>query len=421
MCRHETLRVRDRMTKYGRSPWIDQFPKSRVRSYPRYRGASQRDVVIVGAGLTGCTTAYAFAAAGINVTLLDADRIGHGSTGGAAGWIADEPGVDFLDLEKTFGRRAAKQAWQAWRRAALDFSALLRRLDLKCQFDPQATVTVAITPEQAARLKREQKARREAGVDAALLNARAVASESALVAFAALRTKDGATLDPYRASAGVAAAAVQRGAEIFEQSPVTKIAFNRKTAEVITTGGTIRAGAVVIATGVPTALCASLARHFWFRSAYLALTEPVSAKVRQRLGRRAAVIRDAADPPHLVRWVNDDRLLVCGADAESPAPKRREHLLVQRTGQLMYELSTMYPDISGIQPAYGWDAAYARSGDGLPHIGPHRNFPHHLFAFGDGGHGMTSAYLASRILLRHVLNKPEAADETFGFARTTAR
>src|SRR6185312_9768933 len=120
-----------RMTKYGRSPWIDQFPKSRVPAYRRHRGALQRDVVIVGGGLTGCAAAYAFAAAGVKVTLLEGDRIGRASTGAAAGWIADEPGVDFLALEKTAGRRTARHAWQAWRRAALDFSALLRRLDVK--------------------------------------------------------------------------------------------------------------------------------------------------------------------------------------------------------------------------------------------------------------------------------------------------
>ena len=45
--------------------------------------------------------------------------------------------------------------------------------------------------------------------------------------------------------------------------------------------------------------------------------------------------------------------------------------------------------------------AYARTADGLPYIGPHRNFPHHLFAFGDSSHSVTGAYLASRILLRH--------------------
>jgi len=409
------------MTKYGRSPWSDQFPKSRVRSYPRYRGELQRDVVIVGGGLTGCATAYAFSAAGIKVVLLEADRIGRANSSGSAGWISETPGLDFVALDKAIGRRGARHAWQAWRRASLDFAALLRRLDVKCHLEPHGSIVAAATPEQAARIRREQKARRDAHLDAALIDARVVQSEAALSGFGGLRMKDGATLDPYRACVGLADAAVQRGAQIFEKSPVVKIGFDRKTAEVMTAGGAIRTKAAVIATGVPTRLCASLARHFWFRSSYLALTEPVPAKVRQRLGRRASVIRDAADPPHLVRWVADERLLVCGADAETPDPKRREATIVQRTGQLMYELSTMYPDISGIQPAYGWDAAYARSGDGLPHVGPHRNFPHHLFAFGGEAHSVTSSYLASRILLRHVLDETDAADEPFGFARTTAR
>jgi glycine/D-amino acid oxidase-like deaminating enzyme len=83
----------------------------------------------------------------------------------------------------------------------------------------------------------------------------------------------------------------------------------------------------------------------------------------------------------------------------------------------MYELSTLYPDISGILPDYGWDAPYARTSDGLPYIGPHRNFPHHLFAFGDSSHTITGAYLASRILLRHHLDEPAAADRHFGFTR----
>jgi glycine/D-amino acid oxidase-like deaminating enzyme len=81
----------------------------------------------------------------------------------------------------------------------------------------------------------------------------------------------------------------------------------------------------------------------------------------------------------------------------------------------MYELSTIYPDISGVMPAYGWDASYARSADGLPYIGPHRNFPHHLFAFGDASHSVTGSYLASRILLRHYLEEVEPADDVFRF------
>ena len=128
-------------------------------------------------------------------------------------------------------------------------------------------------------------------------------------------------------------------------------------------------------------------------------------------------MRDLAEPPHLVRWVDDERLLVAGADTLSPPVRLRDRIVVQRTGQLMYELSTLYPDISGILPAYGWDAPYARTSDGLPYIGPHRNFPHHLFAFGDSSHSITGAYLASRMLLRHHLDELEPADRHFGFTR----
>ena len=83
----------------------------------------------------------------------------------------------------------------------------------------------------------------------------------------------------------------------------------------------------------------------------------------------------------------------------------------------MYELSTLYPDISVNLTQYGWYAPYARTSDGLPYIGPHRNFPHHLFAFGDSSHSVTGAYLASRALLRHHLDELEPVDRLFSFTR----
>jgi glycine/D-amino acid oxidase-like deaminating enzyme len=115
--------------------------------------------------------------------------------------------------------------------------------------------------------------------------------------------------------------------------------------------------------------------------------------------------------------VDDERLLIAGADGERAADRLRPKTLVQRTGQLMYELSTLYPDISGLQPAFGWAADYARTTNGLPCIGPHRNFPHHLFAFGDASQGVTGAYLASRVLLRHHFGEMDPADAVFGFHR----
>jgi glycine/D-amino acid oxidase-like deaminating enzyme len=405
------------VTKYGRSPWLDQFPKSRIPSYPKHRGPMQSDVVIVGGGLTGCATAYAFAAAGLKVTLLEADRLGRGGTGAASGWIATEPGVPFAQLERTVGLRSARKAWQAWRRAALDFAALLRRLDIRCALEEHDSVLVARSPEEALRLKREQKVRRDAGVDAPLLSARTIRGELGLDASGGLRGKDGATIDPYRACVGLAAAAVARGAQIFERSGVRRITFTRKTADVHALGGVIRTHRVIVATSMPNALFKGLIRHFWFKTSFLVLTERVPAKIRHQLGSDRAVVRDLAEPAHAIRWVGGDRLLVVGADSDAVPPRQRDKVVVQRTGQLMYELSTLYPDISGIQPDYGWAADYALTAEGIPYIGSHRNYPHHLFAFGDASHSVTGAYLASRVLLRQHLEESESADEAFSFNR----
>src|SRR5436305_796214 len=114
------------MTKYGRSPWVDTFPKARIPSYPRQRGPLQTSVVVVGGGLTGCATAYAFAAGGVDAVLVDAAEIGRGATGFAGGWIGGDPGVSFLEVATAIGRAAARDAFEAWRRAALDFAALIR-------------------------------------------------------------------------------------------------------------------------------------------------------------------------------------------------------------------------------------------------------------------------------------------------------
>ena len=109
--------------------------------------------------------------------------------------------------------------------------------------------------------------------------------------------------------------------------------------------------------------------------------------------------------------------MFAGAD-QAPGPSRaRDKQLVQRSGQLMYELSTAYPAISGAMPEWAWDFTHDETVDGLPYVGLHRNFPRHLFALGHGRHGAGVAWLAARVLLRHFQEAPDKADDLLGFAR----
>ena len=126
---------------------------------------------------------------------------------------------------------------------------------------------------------------------------------------------------------------------------------------------------------------------------------------------------DTSKPYHYFRWTRDNRMLFGGADQPLTPSRQRDKILVQRTGQLMYELSTLYPVISGIQPEQAWDRVITTTPDGLPYIGPHRNYPYYLFALGHGGNGLTLGFLASRVLLRYHMGAPQKGDELFGFGR----
>lgn len=406
-----------RRTLYGRPPWLDDFPKSRLPKYASYRGTQPTDVVVIGGGLTGCATAYAFAAAGVRVVLLEQAAIGRGVTASLTGWVTDDPGVPFLDVARALGQRAARDAFRAWRRAALDAGALVRRLDLKCQWTGRGRLVVARAADEGMRLAREAVARRAAGLDARGLTARAASSQAGFAVSAGLSTAQAARLDPYRAAVGLAAAAVARGAQVFERSPVRKIRFNEKHVDVETVRGTIRADRVVVATGTPGPLFTALDRHFSRRMLFAALTDTIPTPLRTRVGVRESIVSDSADPPRHVEWATSAQVLAVGADAADVAPRLLARAVVQRTGQLMYELSTLYPDVSGIAPARGWAIPYVRTSDGLPVVGPHRNYPRHLFVYGERALGVTGSFLASRLLLRHHLGEADRSDEVFGFPR----
>jgi glycine/D-amino acid oxidase-like deaminating enzyme len=400
--------------------FLDTFPRSRRHDYARHRGDCRVAVAIVGGGLTGCACASAFATAGVKVALLEADRIGAGATAASSGLLRQDLDGLFQETAALHGLRTARHVWQGFRRASLDFAAALRRLGIRADLAPQDLLFLSSPGAGGTKgtdLQREYRARRDAGIEASWLNGRSVVAETGITsATGAIRTKEDA-LDPYRACVGLAAAAASKGAQVHERTTARRIRAGRKTVEIKTDGGLITADAVIIATGgLPDDLRA-LRRHFAPTQSYAVVTESLPAAVRREVGKRTSALRDSAAPPHVLRWLKEDRVLIAGADQPPVPPRLRDQTVVQRSNRLMYELSTIYPAISGIQPQWGWDFLHYGSPDGLPVAGPHRNFPRHLFALGHGRHGAGVAWLAARVLLREFLGEPAKADELFGFPR----
>jgi glycine/D-amino acid oxidase-like deaminating enzyme len=404
-------------TKYGVSPWIDQFPKKRRPEFPKFRGAATYPVVIVGGGLSGCFTAYAFAAAGVKVALVEAERVGFSGAGRGAGVLQGEAAPSYRDVEARYGRRAARLLFDASRRAVLDLATAARRLGIN---NVETTETLRVLASYGAdekALLKDIALRRDAGLEAVWLKSSAAVRDSRVEsARAAVRLRGWGTASPYELVTTFVQAATKRGAAVFERSPVRKIKVRRKDVEIHAAGGILTANTIVVATGEPTDLYRSLKRHVQPDERYLVLTDRLPVPIRRQVHASVRIISDTDTPPHLLRWTDDGRMLIAGADQPRTSIRIRDKVVVQRTGQLMYELSRMYPAISGVMPSYGWDQPVGRTADGIMFAGPHRNYPRHLFAWATR-HDPSQAFLASRILLRNYLGRPDREDAFFAFTR----
>lgn len=405
------------MPGYGSRYWSERTADNRRRAYPKFKGAHTADAVVIGGGLTGATTAYVLANAGLDVILLEADRLATGSTAAGLGAILPQPDAVYRAVEQAAGRRVARVAWAEARRSGRDFGEALGKLPTKCDLAETALIVNARTTDDGQHLRREQSAMKDAGLAAPWLTPAAVQKDLGAESSGGLRLADAFTFDPVRAALGLAGAAEAKGARIFEQSAVLRTRFTRRIAQVMLATGTIRTPGVIVATGEPGEVFGQLRRHVRRQTGYAVVTHPMSAAMRHASGKRTSVATNGGANPYYWRWLTEDRVLFAGAASRPPGPRLLDKALVQRTAQLMYELSVRYPEISGLPAAWGWDVPVVSTPDGLPWIGPHRNYPFHFFAMAFGWHGDGLAWLAAKSALRFLRGAPTRDDEAFGFVR----
>jgi glycine/D-amino acid oxidase-like deaminating enzyme len=113
------------------SYWSDThtFP-----DFPAIERDIEVDVVVVGAGLTGITTAYLLKHAGVRGALLERDRIAAGDTSRTTAHLTYVTDARLHQLADTFGRDAAQAFWEAGAAAIDEIAAIARQTHADCGF-----------------------------------------------------------------------------------------------------------------------------------------------------------------------------------------------------------------------------------------------------------------------------------------------
>lgn len=371
--------------------------------FPALVGELRADVVIIGGGITGITTALLLNKGGVSVALLEAGRLGTGTTGDSTGNLYAPVDWHLFALEDKWGKEAM-QAVAHSRQDAVDLiEQTVRTYELDCDFArrPFCLYAESAAKDEIERVEREYRA----AVDAHL-NARVVDRvplpfrvEKALV------IEGQAQFHPLNYVRALAGRIVSDGCRIFEHSQVTRIDDN---AGVVTTEtGQVRADRIVMATHTPKGVCAvhTAMKVFQEHGIGLRLSDDVYPRG----------IFWSAGSTHSLRTVErkgERFLIVVGEKHPTGQVEHGERCI----DALEHYARKRFPVRSR---HHAWTGQHYRSADELPYIGRSPGTGRTYIATGFATDGLTYGALAAMIISEDIFGCENKWSDLYDAGRVT--
>ena len=224
--------------------WVES---SEATSYsPLEADGASADVVVLGGGIAGLTTAYALAREGRDVLLVEADRIVAGVTGYTTAKVTVAHNLVYADLADRFDDATAA-AYAASQSAALRWvRETVQAEGIDCDLEERAALVYTEVAEEREQVEAEVEAARRAGLDAELVTE----TELPYDVIAGLRLGGQAQFHPRKYLLALAERFVALGGRIVEQTRALDVAEGEPCV-VTTDRGEVRANEVVVATHYP--------------------------------------------------------------------------------------------------------------------------------------------------------------------------
>jgi len=368
--------------------------------------ATAYDVVIVGGGIIGCSTAYWLGRQrpSLDVALLEAKTLGAGASGRNAGFVLQGTATDFLTDVERYGERTARRLWRFTRTSRDLLASELRGSAFG--WESEGSLTVAGGPDEEERLRASVSHLRAAGAPVVFLDAEKTNDRlHATGLHGGLYVTTGGVVNPLRLVQHLAA---ESGADIRTHQPVERIDWGGSRATLHTSDQQLSARQVVLAMG-PTLpiLVPSLSRFVRPVRAQMLATEPAST-------RSIPVPVYSHEGEFYVRQLGDGRVLVGGGRHHQ---RKAEDTAEDRTTpavQAIIEryLNNFFPWSRSLSVQRRWSGTMGYSPDGRPVVGPVPEHPESVFATGFTGHGMGYGFRMGRLLAERICGTkcPEGYD-----------
>jgi glycine oxidase len=354
--------------------------------------ATTPDVIVIGAGIIGCSCAFELAQAGARVTVFDVRGLGGGASQASAGVLA--PFIEGHDPGplRTLGRRSL-DLYDGFVQRVLEASAL------PVQYTRNGTLEIALDDEHAARLKDAPRVLQAEGIEGRWVEG---AELTALEPLAATGARGGLLITAHGfvgvpdLTAALAAAAMRARATFALETRVISIArADDGRLSVHTQNGESIADRVVVAAG-------SWSGRLQIAGVPAFDVKPVRGQLLHLAWPTEQPLRHVVwgSECYIVPWLNG-RVLV-GATVEDAGFDERATAAGVR--DLLEAGCALVPHL--------WQASFAEvrvglrpaSPDGLPVIGPSTAVPGLVYATGHYRNGVLLAPLTAAMVRDLVLN-----------------
>jgi gamma-glutamylputrescine oxidase len=366
----------------------------------------EADVVIVGGGLAGLSTALELSERGQSVVLLESERLcGHasGRNGGQAisGYACGQAWLD-----QHVGLKAGHEMWQLSLASLQWMQERMRRYRIDCE-PVWSYITVADRRRKALALRQEQQymlknhGHKLHYVEASDLRAH-IGSQKYV---AGLVDPASGHLNPLRYGLGLAQAAVSSGVRVFEHSPALSMEKINAHWVVSSTQGMVRAGQVVLA-GNCGLLWQSpkLAQRIHSRimpvGTYIVATPPLTAELAKNLLPTDAAVCDNNFVLDYFRLTHQKRLLFGGRVSYSAATPS------ELTETMRRRMVQVFPALAKTPIDHTWGGFVDISRERAPDWG--QLAPGVFFMQGFSGHGVAATTLAGRVVCQALMGDSQA-------------
>lgn len=254
--------------------WYDTSPEAPLE-LTVLAGQHSCEVVVIGGGITGLSTALHLAESGVSVILIEAGDIPSGGSGRNVGFVNAGLWIPPEDIVKTLGEANGERVNTILGGAPAEVFSLIERYDIKCDATRTGTLHLAHNSKGEQELVRrvEQFQRRGAPVEL-LENEVCYQHVGTKRIKKALLDRRAGTINPTAYTRGLAKAAHRLGVIMYINTPATGVIRQGDDWQVTTPKGSIKAPRVVLATNAYTDADWNQVRQHFFPGHYFQVASP---------------------------------------------------------------------------------------------------------------------------------------------------